>query len=279
MKTILVPTDFSSHSENALRAAASIAKEQQAKLVVVHMAGISDSHLSKEEASSALESVFYMKLSEKRFAEFLDQPYLDGLTVTEAIKKHKNFTELNDVAKEVSADLIVMSSHGSSGLQELLLGSNTEKVVRTSDIPVLVIKETLTDFKINTAVFASDFTLETVEAFKKARNWCATFNASMNMVYVNTPGPEFRSSQEIDEVLFRFFEALGSEDPSEQVNQVAIVSDYKIEDGIFNYSQMIDADIIAMPTHGRKGLSHVLKGSLSEDIANHAVKPVLTIKI
>ncbi|QIE59727.1 universal stress protein [Rasiella rasia] len=279
MKTILVPTDFSPHSENALRAAASIAKNNDAKIVVVHMAGIKDSHLTKEEASTALESVFYLKLSEKRFAEFLDKSYLEGVKVSEVIRKHKSFTELNDVAKEHDASLIVMSSHGSSGWEEMLIGSNTEKVVRTADIPVLVVKQLVSDFKIDTGVFASDFSLENTEAFEKAQRFFKEFDTVMNMVYVNTPGPDFRNSKEIDEVLFKFFEATGAKNPSEEVSKVAIVSDYTIEGGIFMFSQMLDADIIVIPTHGRRGLSHLLKGSLSEDIANHAIVPVLTIKL
>ena len=56
-------------------------------------------------------------------------------------------------------------------------------------------------------------------------------------------------------------------------------ADFSIEEGINNYSHLSSADIIAIPTHGRKGLSHLLHGSISEDVANHSIKPVLTVKI
>lgn len=279
MKTIIVPTDFSKHSENALRTAASIAKNHNAKLLVVHMAGMKDTLLTKEQASSALESVFYIKLAEKQFEEFLNKPYLENIEVHQVIKKHKNFSELNDVASENNASLIVMSSHGSSGLEEILIGSNTEKVVRSSDIPVLVIKQFISDFKINIGVFASDFSVDSIEAYGKAQKFFADFNATMRLVYVNTPSKNFKSSKEIDARLFQFFEALGVKDPTKQLIDVDIISDYTVEEGIFTYSQLLDADIITIPTHGRKGIAHFLRGSISEDVANHSILPVLTIKM
>jgi nucleotide-binding universal stress UspA family protein len=279
MKTIVVPTDFSSHSENALRTAASIAKHHSAKILVVHMAGMKDTFLTKEEAASALEAVFYIKLAEKQFSEFLDKPYLKDISVSQAIIKHKNFSELNDVAAENDASLIVMSSHGSSGLEEILIGSNTEKVVRSSEIPVLVIKQHISDFKISVGVFASDFSIEAKTAYKKAKDFFAEFDAMMRLTYINTPGVNFKSSKEIDALLYQFFDAVGDPDPMKRVAEVDIVSDYTVEEGIFTYSQLLDADIITIPTHGRKGIAHFLRGSISEDVANHSVLPVLTIKM
>ncbi|MCH2489368.1 MAG: universal stress protein [Flavobacteriales bacterium] len=279
MKTIVVPTDFSLHSENALRTAACIAKKNNAAILVIHMAGITDGLLTKAQANSALESVYYVKLAEKQFAEFLDKPYLSDVSVSQAVKKYRNFSEINDVAKEHNASLIVMSSHGSSGLEEVLIGSNTEKVVRSSEVPVLVIKQFISNFNMDSGVFASNFSEENIEAYKNAKDFFNRFEARMNLVYVNTPGRNFKSSQEIDAILFHFFEGAGYSNPTERVRDVTVISDYSVEEGIFSYSQLIDADIIAIPTHGRKGLAHLLKGSISEDIANHSILPVVTFKI
>jgi len=171
MKTIVVPTDFSMHSESALRTAACIAKKNNAAILVIHMAGITDGLLTKAQANSALESVYYVKLAEKQFAEFLDKPYLSDVSVSQAVKKYRNFSEINDVAKEHNASLIVMSSHGSSGLEEVLIGSNTEKVVRSSEVPVLVIKQFISNFNMDSGVFASNFSEENIEAYKNGKVW------------------------------------------------------------------------------------------------------------
>lgn len=279
MKTILVPTDFSLQSENALRTAASISKTINATILLVHMVGIKDTFLTREEASTALESVFYMKLTEKRFSDFLDKPWLQGVDVKTAIKKHTDFSEIHDVASENNANLIVMSSQGSSGLEEMLIGSNTEKVVRTSEIPVLVIKQPIADFKLDHATFACDFSEENLTAYKKVIKFFKDFEASYDLVYVNTPGRGFKTTTELNKLLHQFFKSLGESNPEECIKDVNIISDYSVEDGIFAYSNKVNSDLIAIPTHGRQGLSHFLNGSITEGLANHSILPVLTVKL
>ena len=279
MKTILVPTDFSPHSENALRAAASIAKKKNAQIMVVHMIGLESGLLTSNTDLPTEASVFYVKLAEKRFSELLDQVYLKDIQVKSMVKKYRNFSEINTLAAELETDLIVMSSHGASGIEELFLGSNTEKVIRTSEIPVLVIKQFVADFDIDLGVFASDFSSEAVSVYLEAKQFFDLFQATMKTVYVNIPGRNFKTSSEIDKLLYDFFEEAGYENPSEAVSQVSIVSDKTVEQGVLAYSDLIDSDVIVVPTHGRRGLSHLLRGSISEDVANHSHKPVLTMKL
>ena len=58
-----------------------------------------------------------------------------------------------------------------------------------------------------------------------------------------------------------------------------IYNDLSIEKGIMNFSESIHADLIGMSTHGRQGISHFFNGSISEDLVNHAKRPVITFKI
>ena len=58
-----------------------------------------------------------------------------------------------------------------------------------------------------------------------------------------------------------------------------IFNDTTIEEGILNFSDIVDADIISMTTHGRTGISHLLNGSLAEDTVNHSIRPVLSVRI
>ena len=89
MKTIIVPVDFSKYSENALKVAAKIAKTQHAEIVTVHMMGMSDAIISKEDNS--MEGIFHLKLTQKRFEEFLDKDYLEGITVHQTVKNYTVF--------------------------------------------------------------------------------------------------------------------------------------------------------------------------------------------
>ncbi len=274
MKKILVPVDFSEPSAYALEVAAKIAKLRQAEIVVLHMLGLSEAVLTKDESQEYEEAKYYMELARKRFRTFLDRPYLKGIKIREIVQNYKIFKELNTVAKEQGIALIVMGSHGTSGFNEVFAGSTTEKVVRTSDVPVLVIKAPMPDFKIKNIVFACDFEDEAILAFKNATEFAKLFSAKLQLVYVNTPYEAFICNSEIEERISGFLYKAG-----EPEQKVTIYNDYSIEKGLMNYSKKGKFDLLSIPTHGRKRFSHFLLGSIGEDVANHANLPVLTFKI
>ena len=278
MNKILVPVDFSEFSENALEVAAHLAKRFNADLILLHMLGLSEAILTKNEAQEFMEAQYYMKLTKKRFNEFLDKPYLDGIDVSEIVQNYKDFHEINNIVKEQGIDLVVMGSHGVSGLSGLFVGSNTEKVIRTCTVPVLVIKKRSKDFNIKKAVYASDFEVEHIEVFIKAMKFFNLLDAEVHKVYINRPNQYFKSSKEINAQIALFMRTAHHGETGYKDN-VQILNDYSIEEGIYNYAEKINADIIALPTQGRKGLAHFFKGSIGEDIANRAKLPVITFKI
>ncbi|WP_299100627.1 universal stress protein [uncultured Winogradskyella sp.] len=277
MKKIIVPVDFSEHSEFALEAAASLAQKFNSELIVLHMLELSNAIISSSSDALSQEAVFYLKLAEQKFDDFLDKPFLKDIELTPIVKHFKVWSEVNDVAKEHNADLIVMGSHGVSGIKEVLVGSNTEKVVRHSDIPVLVVKHNPILFDFDNVVFASDFTEEAIRPYLRAKSTFDKLSAKLHLVYVNSPDGNFLSSSEIDKKIAEFLEKADGDLNS--LNAVNVVSDYSVEKGILNFANVIGADVIAVATHGRKGLSHFFEGSVSEDIANHSTLPVMTFKI
>jgi nucleotide-binding universal stress UspA family protein len=278
MNKILVPVDFSDFSENALEVAATLAKKFDARIIVLHMLGLSEAVLTKDESQEFMEAQYYMKLAKKRFDSFLDKPFLKGVRVFETVQNFKDFNEINEIVKEQEIDLVVMGSHGSSGLNSLFVGSNTEKVIRTCEAPVLVIKKRRQNLEIKEAIFASDFEVENIPAYTKAIKFFKMLGAKVHLVYINRPNQYFKNDQEINGQIGLFMGVAHHGDTLVE-NKVSILNDYSIEEGIYNYAKAVDADIIALPTHGRKGLAHFFKGSISEDIANHADLPVITLKI
>ena len=277
MKKIIVPIDFSDYSEFALEAAANIALKHNSELIVLHMLELSNAIISADNDSLNEEAIFYLKLAEQKFETFLDKPYLEGIEVTPIVKHFKVWKEVNDVANEHEANLIIMGSHGASGIKEAIVGSNTEKVVRHSDIPVLVIKHNPILLDFENGVFASDFSDEAITPYLNARVTFKKLGAKMHLVYVNAPDGNFKSTTEIDKQVSLFLKKADGD--LDNLNNVHIVSDYSIEKGILNFANAIGADLIAVATHGRKGLAHFFEGSISEDIANHSTLPVMTFKI
>ncbi|UCD60759.1 MAG: universal stress protein [Flavobacteriaceae bacterium] len=278
MKKILVPVDFSEHAAYALEVAAKLAKDFNSEIIVLHMMGLSEAYLTKSESEEAAEAHFYMKLAKKRYETFLDKPFLKGVKITEMVQNYKIFSEINQLAKEKDIDLIVMGSHGASGVSEIFVGSNTEKVVRTSDIPVLVIKEPTPLFSPELVVFACDLRVESIKAYHNARALFSQWNLKLHLVYVNLPNEEFMSTEEMKKKAEFFLKiAHNGEVPSN--TEIEYVSDYSIEGGIFNYANDVNADLIAIPTHGRSGIAHFFKGSIGEDVVNHANLPVITFRV
>ncbi|MCB4798694.1 universal stress protein [Neotamlana laminarinivorans] len=276
MKKIIVPIDFSIYSEYALEAAATMAKQNNGEVLAIHMLELSEAVLTKDGFEQNQEAIFYLKLAEKKFKEFLQKDYLQGVRVTPIVKHFKVFSEISDVAEDHSADLIIMGSHGSSGISEIFVGSNTEKVVRHSNIPVLVLKDDIKIEGFKKVLFATDFSSESVEVYKKALAKFEALNVEVNLLYVNTPS-RFLTSKEMREKVANFLtEAEGN---TNRMANTSFVSNYSVEAGILNQASEINADLIAVATHGRKGIAHFLEGSISEDVANHAVLPVMTFKI
>lgn len=274
MKKILVPTDFSEQAENALHVAAQLAKQHECKIYLLHMLELPMGGVDALSQHSELpEALFFMKLAKQRFEKLLAHEYLQGIEVEDIIKFHQAFSGIIETAHEHQIDFIIMGSHGASGFKEMFIGSNTEKVVRTSDIPVLVIKHKHKKFKIKNFVYASDFTEENKIPFKKAVGFANILNATIHLLLVNTPNV-FLTTDDADSRLELFMK--GSRFKNYTLN---VYNDYSIEKGILNFSQHMDAGLIGMSTHGRKGISHFLNGSISEDLVNHAERPVITFKI
>jgi len=242
------------------------------------MMGLSQAIINKDDSKEVFEAMYYMKLAEKHFNEFLDKDYLEGIDIQTTVQNYKLFHELGDVAHKFDAGLIVMGSHGSSGLHEVFVGSNTEKVVRTSEVPVLVIKNRMKDTSFNKVVFANNFDQKGIASFKKALKLFNELDADMQLLYINTPGDGFRSTQEMQQRVADFFTA-AMLDGELGIDDVKYYSAYTIEDGIFTYCNKSGADLIAIPTHGRRGLAHFFTGSISEDLVNHSDLPVITFKM
>jgi nucleotide-binding universal stress UspA family protein len=274
MKKILVPTDFSTQAENALKVAAQLAKKHHCELYLLHVLEIPMHKVDPLTTYNNLpEAVFFMKLAHKKFETLKTKSYLEGLLIHEHVEFHEIFKGIYHVCKKEDIDLIIMGSNGASGLKEMLIGSNTEKVVRTSEIPVLVIKNEHEYFNVNQFVFASDFSDESKNPFKKAITFANVLGAKMHLLMVNTPN-NFVTTSEAETRMQNFIKAFDYSNYT-----INIYNETTIEKGIMNFSQSIKADLIGMSTHGRQGISHFFNGSISEDLVNHAKRPVITFKI
>ncbi|MFV5694593.1 universal stress protein [Flavobacterium sp. LB3P122] len=274
MKRILVPTDFSEHAEDALKVAAQIAKKNNCEILLLHMLELPSQMSDAISGGSGIpEVMLFIKKANETFQKIKERPYLNGISVTETVHFERASNGILAFSKKNKIDLIVMGSHGSSGIEELLIGSNTEKVVRLSDIPVLVIKKDVGKFEGKNFVFASDFSNEIKKPFKKMIEFTKIFDANLFLVMICTPN-SFKTTLTGEKLMHEFIANFDIQNYS-----LHIFNDANVENGILNFSNTINADLIGLCTHGRTGLAHFFNGSISENIVSHVVKPVITFKI
>lgn len=274
MKKILVPIDFSKKSEYAAKMAAKIAKKSNSVVYLLHLievpTGVTD--MGSSSSFSIPEVMLYLRKVRERILKFKKTFFNDSIEVHHSIWFQKPFEGIIKYADKIDADLILMGSKGHSEFEEILIGSNTEKVVRTSKKPVIVVKKDDKKFKLKNLVFASNFKNDNSEVFNKFLNFANEFNSKIHLLKVNTPS-KFESTHNAKEKIKTFIKDY--EMPKYSIN---IYNDTSIQRGILNFSKDINADLICLSTHGRSGLSHLFSPSVTKKLSKKALKPMLTIK-
>lgn len=267
MKKILVPCDFSDSSVQAFRFAAEIAIKSHGEIFLLNVAEFpmlpfpsSDYETSllkeiKEKASKALAAI-----KEKWLIKSKVHLAVEIGLVTEAINKF--------VLKK-KIDLVVMGTHGASGFREYAFGSNAEKIVRSAHVPVITLRH-MPKSGIKNIIFPIDLVMYQQKLVTLVKALQTFFGAKLHVLYVNNPAWFMRDSS-TERRLNEFAKA----------NQLKnytlnIYNDIDPEEGIINFSAKFKNRLVAMSTHGRKGLNHLLTGSVAEDVVNHLDCPIWT---
>lgn len=280
MKKILVPTDFSTEAGNALQVAAYLAGRSGAQLHLLHVVDASMGggfSAMGQVQNYSMDDLFVLKMMEmnkKRLHDLAEGLQAQGVSnVTYDIRVGQILGVITEQAGTGGADLVVMGTKGSSGLAELLVGSNTERIVRLSRVPVLSVRNAPAGFAIKTIVFASNFEADQLPAVSNIKKLQELFGARVHLLYVNVPN-RFANSRVIRDRMQDFVNRYGLRD-----YQFTIYNDESEEQGVVHFADEVGADLIAVATHGRTGLAHLISGSIAEDIVNHANRPVLTVNL
>jgi nucleotide-binding universal stress UspA family protein len=286
--TVLVPTDFSEESFKALRYAAALVRKFGAKLHVVHVS----------EIDFAIPGVDLKDkdplISDEEVAQRVRQQ-LDDVAATFHGRIGRAFDQICRFAREIEADLIVMSTHGRTGLKRLFLGSNAERVVQHSSSPVLVVRESEREFfkdgqplQIQKILVPTDFSKPSREALEYAVQFGRQLGARLVLFHsfttteFLTPEPYLVQEVGAGPGLAR----AAAEDQMREFIQGVDFGGVDFEtyvttglaaDEICDYAAKKGIDLVITSTHGRTGLMHVLIGSVAEHIVRSAPSPVLVV--
>jgi len=278
MKRILVPTDFSKPAMIATEVAADIARRSGTELTLLHVIeeGVGNSINVEGQVnpdSGWEEKIFTMKLIEKakkQMAKLLEDPKLEGVKVKQELRVGSPYHGMNKIITEKKVDLVVMGTAGHSRLEEMIIGSNTEKVVRTTNCPVLTVHNKPASKEFKDIVYATSMDKEEEVFSRIVRSTQKLYDATIHLVRINTPG-NFQRDVVVKKYMQDFAKKLQLKNYT-----LNVFNDVSEEEGIIYFADSINADLIAMSTHGRTGFAHVLAGSIAEDVVSHSRRPVLT---
>lgn len=286
MKNILVPTDFSTESHNAYEVALQVAKQTGGTVTLLHVLEVPEAASANfssyggpvngselPNSNGGIDAIFTVKLMEVtkgRMHALRDEAetLAPGVTVLDTVEVSRIGDGILTAIERHGIDLVVIGAQGHGAMEHFFVGSNTERLIRLANVPVLTVKHQQTGFEVKTIVFPSDFTAETAGALNGLRQVQATFpNATLHLLHVVSDNDTEAADQQMQ--AFAQQNQLGSV-------QTAVVTAERTSSGIEQYAQQVRADLVVIPTHARTGLSSFFQTSIAETVATHAFPPVLT---
>ncbi|MEM9327545.1 MAG: universal stress protein [Bacteroidota bacterium] len=280
MKRLLVPTDFSKEAEHALDVAADLCKKMEhAEILLLHVMEVpfgSFSVMGEVHTDYAFEQVYQVKLIEKtksRLAELENATKEKGVTVVSKMEFGNAFENIATAITDQQVDMVVMGSKGASGLAEVFIGSNAERVIRNASCPVLTVKGPTSILEIKSLVLATDTTPEQEPVVEKVKALQELLGLNIHVVRVITPY-NFLAKGHALQQLKDFATKVQLEDYTLDTIEAEFA-----DEGIIAFAEKHNIGLVAMGTHGRKGLAHFFGGSTAEDVANHSKIPIWTMKM
>lgn len=278
MKTILVPTDFSSPALWAIEVAGVIARKTNAQVVLLHIIENDSSESFNAEAEVGRESelwegrIFVNKLIARRKEQLSEvAATLSDIHVRQELRLGNPFHGIRKMITDHQADLIVMGTSGDAKWEEeMWVGSNAVKVIRTAHCPVLTVQNQWTSRNFDNIVYASSLSKREKEFPSVIKKIQEIFGSRIHLLRVNTP-MNFQSDHATLQALSDFAIQHQLENCT-----LHVYSAFSEEEGIRYFSASVNADLIAMATHGRTGVARLLASSIAEEVVHHAQLPTLT---
>jgi nucleotide-binding universal stress UspA family protein len=279
MKRILVPCDFSEPSKEAFNTAVAIASKSQGTVTVLHVLlpqTLYDPNFVGDPMMIIPSSQFVDSLQEDAKKAFEGMKSAVGKNAPEIefeIQTGGLLDSIHNVTRNKKIDLVVMGTTGSSGLAEVFIGSNTERVVRFAKTPVLAVRTAPAIDSIKNILLPTTGALDQTGFVTQVKELQQFFQAKLHLLYINTP-LSFRRDAEGQALLREFAKHYQLENC-----EFHFKSYFHEDEGIIDFAVNADIDLVAMATHARKGLSHLLSGSITEDVINHAKTPIWTFSL
>ena len=280
---ILVPTDGSAAAGTAAETALGLAQRFDASIHAITVVDLNDTPTDVESEVAEERT----RRGEETLASLRDQAAdVDVSTETQVIETVDPVHQtIIDYARDHDVDLTVMGTHGRTGLNRLVLGSVTERTLRTSPVPVLTVHEDTTlDPDFETVLVPTDGSEPANVAAGHGIAFAEAIDAAVHVIYVvdlTDLSGEYGSSK-----VLQAFEEAGQRAIDDVIDRAGDADLRSVEASvlsgtparaILDYAEERDIDCIVMGTQGRTGLERYFLGSVTEKIVRAADVPVLTV--
>ncbi len=287
-ESILCPVDFSEFSAKASDYAESLARHYGAKLYLEHVVG-SPPPTSASMYYSPTNSQALLANAQKELQEFAKTHSHDAAEL-ECVMHEGGVTDsILGMAEEKDVDLIVMGTHGRRGVDRLMMGSITEKVLRKAHCPVLAVRKPHHDFvapgnrqepvHVKKILFCTDFSENSDHALRYALSLATEYDAELTLLHVLEDLP---ASTDLQIATARVFDQLEQSIPSETREWCAIKAAVRIGRAYQEIIQLgleAQTDLVILGVRGRSALDLALFGSTTYRVIQLGSCPVLSVHI
>lgn len=280
MKKIIVPIDFSGYASYALDFAVEFNEYIKGAINLVHVVELPSSSLKvmgdAGGSGDAMEKFYvnqFLKKTEENLNDWAQRVLNAGQDAYIQMKEGNPYENISKIIAEIDADWIIMGTKGASGLKEVFIGSNAERMIRHADCPVITVSEPSTLKGIKSMVYASDLSKEQDWIVEKVKEIQLMLDINIHILKVRTRYNMITEREALAD-LQNFVERHDFMNYSTNSIEAELT-----HEGILSFAEEVGAGLIALGTHGKKGAAHFFGGSRAEDLANKAKIPVFTFKL
>jgi nucleotide-binding universal stress UspA family protein len=276
---ILVPIDFSEVSIHALEHAVLIARQANAEILLLHVFE-SYSHNTMLDMVVDFPDIVQKGIEDKMNEVKQRNPKLEGVTIHSRVEMGKIHTEIERVAKEEDAKLIVMGTHGVTGVTNIgkyIVGSNAYRTVQNAPCPVITIREEPWKKSFKDIILPMDSTKASLAKVDVAIRWAKFFGSTVHLIAVTSLFEEFIVDVKvIEKKVHEVEKRLGSEG----IPYTAYIVRHQAPSySVIEHGRKMNADLIIIVTGQESEVGEMLFGSSARNIVTESTVPVLSINI
>lgn len=273
MKTILYPTDYSKNAWNAMKYSASLLKNEPCKLILLNVVYITP---SSPEVIDMTFPESYINASKEQMAALLEQFKQLGHHPDSTFETECTYGYLTDTVEQESndkqVDLIVMGTKGSTGLAEVLMGSNAASIIKNIKKPILSVPEAGTFNKLDKIIFAADCDpIENQKKLSLLRELAIQHNSLISILNIQEFGSDMMTAHENKELasLQDYFKGIQ--------NKFHMLSGTSEENGIQGFAESTEADLVVTLKRDKSFLENLFNKSVTKKVAFHTEIPLLSL--